>query len=577
MNDKISFLVPVSNNEKDYYKSIRSILNQSYKNFEILIGLNGNSKNFENKFKKKFESSKRIKIFKLSKKNIVLTLNFLINKSRGKFLARFDVDDICFKNRIKTQLEYIKKNKIDLLSSNCEVFINKKFSYNHKTDFSKLAYTNPIIHPTIIAKKELFKKFNYNNIPYAEDYEFYLRLYLESKKFVNMPERLIKYNLNLKNIGNKKKSFLLLLSTLIVSKGFRDRLKVNPKFFIKIKYDKNFYISYEKFYKTIILNKSNLLRIFFGLFHLIFGHRLIKKNILNYLFYRIKINKNLNKKKKIIKKLNHYPLVSFVIPTFNSEHSIVRTLKSVLNQTYSNIEVIIVDNSPNNKTLDQISKNFKNRKKIKIVKVKKYIMPAEARNIGVKNSNKFTKFISFCDSDDILKKDKTQIQIRKMLEEDAKVSCTNADFYDVKNKVINKNYFNYPFLTLNFKDLCFKNVIITSSVIVSKKLFLSVNGFSESNYFYSFEDYFLWLKIALKSNISFFDESLLIYNDNRSVSASSKSRHIINQRLRILLYFFIRTEIKKTLSIISGNSKLLNNWIQKKFFNIKQNEYINLL
>ena len=236
-----------------------------------------------------------------------------------------------------------------------------------------------------------------------------------------------------------------------------------------------------------------------------------------------------------------------------------------------------MDNSSNNKTLDQISKNFKNRNKIKIVKVKKYVLPAEARNIGVKNSNKFTKFISFCDSDDILKKDKTQIQISKMLKEDTKVSCTNADYYDVKNKVINKDYFNYPFLNLNFKDLCFKNVVITSSVIVSKKLFLSVNGFSESNYFYSFEDYFLWLKITLKSNISFFDESLLIYNDNRSVSASSKSRHIINQRLRILLYFFIRTEIKRTLSIISGNSKLLNNWIQKKFFNIKQNEYINLL
>ena len=60
----------------------------------------------------------------------------------------------------------------------------------------------------------------------------------------------------------------------------------------------------------------------------------------------------------------------------------------------------------------------------------------------------------------------------------------------MSKKKFYKDYFNYPYEQINFKDLCYKNVVITSSVILTKKLFKSVNGFSEFKYFYSFEDYF---------------------------------------------------------------------------------------
>ena len=236
-----------------------------------------------------------------------------------------------------------------------------------------------------------------------------------------------------------------------------------------------------------------------------------------------------------------------------------------------------MDNSPNNKTINEIHKNFKKKNNIKIVRIQKHIHQGEARNIGVRNTSKLSEFISFCDSDDILKKDKTKIQLLKMQKENAEISFTNADYYDVKKKVYQKNKITYPFFDINFNDLCFKNIIITSSVIVSKKLFLSVDGFPESNYFYSYEDYFLWLKIAQKSKIYFLDESLLIYYDNRSVSSSSRSKHIIDQRLRIFLYFLGRMEIKKCLSIVDKNFKLLKSWLEKKYLKKNHNEYINLL
>ena len=85
---------------------------------------------------------------------------------------------------------------------------------------------------------------------------------------------------------------------------------------------------------------------------------IINKKYFELFFYKFKIYEiQNNNKKKIIKFYN--PLISFVIPTYNSEKTIVKTLKSILDQSYLNFEVIIVDNSPNNKTINEIYKYFK--------------------------------------------------------------------------------------------------------------------------------------------------------------------------------------------------------------------------
>ncbi len=572
MVDKVSILVPLSNNEPKSDVAINSIIDQNYRNLEILVCLNGNTNSFNKKIKDKYKKFKNVIFYNYKKKNIVDSLNFLIEKSRGKYLARFDADDINYKNRITNQLKYLKKMRVDFLSSNCNVYYNNKFSYAHKTDLSKSFYTNPIIHPTIFLKRDILTKYKYNQIPFAEDYELYLRLYLSGYKLKNISKNLIIYNLNTKNIKDHKRAFYLFLSTLVVSKGFRDKLKINPNFFSKIKLDKNFANSYNFYMKKFILNRNKYTKIFFGIFFIIFSHKLIKKNILNYLFFRKNKLSLIKTKKK--NNLSNRDLVSFIVPTFNSEKTIYKTLKSIFDQTYTNKEVIVVDNSKNNETINIINKHFKN---VKIIKLKKYVMPAEARNIGVRNTSKNSKFLSFCDSDDILKPNKTSYQVEKMISENSEISCANADFYNVKQKKLYKNYFNYPFQQINFKDLCFKNIVITSSVIVSKKLFNSVNGFPESNYFYSYEDYFLWLKILNKTKISFLDKSLLIYMDNREISASSRSKNIFNQRLRILFYYIKFKNFKIINYIVLGNLRLAHNWIEKKLLKKSENEYINLL
>ncbi len=573
---KISVLLPISNDAQQSFKAINSILIQSYRNFEILVCLNGNSQKFEKKLKSNFKKIKKIKFFKIKEKNIVPALNKLISEANGDYCARIDADDIAKKNRFSKQVELIKKNKLDFLSTNCHVLGKKNMLlYNHKTIFKKFLYTNPIVHPTIIVKTSLLKKFHYKMIPYAEDYELYLRLWLNGLKFNNLNDNLIIYTLNIKNIKNKKRAFFLFLSTLVISKSFRSRNEVNENFFKKIKYQKKFGKSYDEYVDKYLLSESIFK--YLTIFNLIlFGNFLIKKNILNKIYFfnnNFKFNSN-RKITSTFKKKIKKPLVSFVIPTYNSHNTIYETIKSIKSQTYKNYEIIVVDNSFDNKTVNIINKYFKN---IKVVRVKNKILPAEARNIGVKYSNKNSKFISFCDSDDVIKPEKTETQIDIMLEEDLNASCTNVDFYDQLTGKMKKNFFMIPYNFIDFEILSFKNLIATSSVILTKKIFNSVNGFSESKYFYSFEDYFLWLKVTNKCKFRFIDQNLTIYRDDRKNSASSNSKHIIEQRIRLILFYLSKFEFYNLKNLILGNFLLVKSWFLRKFLKRNRSEYFDLL
>ena len=95
------------NSQATIGQSVESILNQSYENFELLICDDGSIDSTFREIEKYSKADKRISIFK-NEKNIGLTksLNLLINKSDGEFIARQDDDDISLSHRIETR--YIK-------------------------------------------------------------------------------------------------------------------------------------------------------------------------------------------------------------------------------------------------------------------------------------------------------------------------------------------------------------------------------------------------------------------------------------------------------------------------------------
>ena len=112
------------------------------------------------------------------------------------------------------------------------------------------------------------------------------------------------------------------------------------------------------------------------------------------------------------------PLVSVIIPVYNRENTLKRAIDSVLNQTYKNIELIIVDDASTDGSLQIAQAYLKDG--VKILTLSKNVGAAEARNCGMKAAK--GEYIAFQDSDDEWFPDKLSVQINYMISEDVLVS-----------------------------------------------------------------------------------------------------------------------------------------------------------
>ncbi len=177
----ISVILPVIS--KKYLKeSVDSILNQTYKNFELIVILEKSSEQIEiEKLLNKY-SDKRIIIMKNNKKlGLAKSLNIGLEKSKGKYIARMDSDDVSLENRLEIEYNYMEKhNDVDILATNAEYFGNVNGPwFNGNISFenlkSNLLISNPICHPTVMFRKSSIKKYNlkYNSKYISEDYELW--------------------------------------------------------------------------------------------------------------------------------------------------------------------------------------------------------------------------------------------------------------------------------------------------------------------------------------------------------------------------------------------------------------------
>lgn len=120
---------------------------------------------------------------------------------------------------------------------------------------------------------------------------------------------------------------------------------------------------------------------------------------------------------------NYNNLISVIIPCYNCEKSIEKTINSVLNQTYSNYEILCVDDYSTDNT-NLLIKNFiKKDNRIKLYKLKTNRGAASARNYGLKMAK--GRFIAYLDSDDIWESKKLEKQINFMLNNNCAFSCHN--------------------------------------------------------------------------------------------------------------------------------------------------------
>lgn len=235
---KISVLMSVFNEKLDYVKlSVLSILNQTYKDFELII-INDNpnlEKNVSDYLNFLTEQNNAITIVN-NKKNVGLaeSMNIAFSHSSGKYIARMDSDDISSLDRFEKQIKILEDNHYDLVCSYFEVInenseiIIKHYSpkYNNSNIDIYLPYTNTIHHPTVMMTRKMFEKAGkYRNFPCAQDYDLWLRFLDNNAKFYVIKENLLKYRIR-NNSVTRKKHFIQKLTLRYIQNLYKMRKRL---------------------------------------------------------------------------------------------------------------------------------------------------------------------------------------------------------------------------------------------------------------------------------------------------------------------------------------------------------------
>lgn len=195
--NNISVLMPVYNGTEYLKYSVRSIINQTFKNFELVIIDDGSTENV----KEIIESFKdeRIKYFRTEHKGTSAALNYGVTMCQHQWIARIDSDDLNTPERLEKQVRFIEENpEIDILSSwsayfkdPAKILFLLKEPPEHEEIYKYLNIHNPVNQSGLIIRKEILTENQFNEaLDSYEDFELMYRL-RDKYRFANMPEYLV--------------------------------------------------------------------------------------------------------------------------------------------------------------------------------------------------------------------------------------------------------------------------------------------------------------------------------------------------------------------------------------------------
>lgn len=208
---KVSFIVSVFNSSHLIQNSMQSLINQTYKNIEILIIDDGSTDKSYKILKSIEASNSNVKLFK-NKVNLGLTksLNKLIDHCEGEIIARHDIDDFSKPKRIEKQVHEINKFDLDFCLTRARRLDNNKLIPKYSfllPDKFVMKYKNPFIHGTLAVKKEVLLavgKYN-KKFYYAQDYKLFSDMISQNFKYKVINEPLYYLNM-IDNLSSKYKS-----------------------------------------------------------------------------------------------------------------------------------------------------------------------------------------------------------------------------------------------------------------------------------------------------------------------------------------------------------------------------------
>jgi glycosyltransferase involved in cell wall biosynthesis len=239
-------------------------------------------------------------------------------------------------------------------------------------------------------------------------------------------------------------------------------------------------------------------------------------------------------------------LVSVVVPTHNRKTLLKETIESILKQSYSNLELIVVSDGSNDGTNKMVSEI--NDARVRLIEHAQSGQPAKPRNAGIVAAK--GSYIALCDDDDLWEPNKLEIQV-KALENDTAIGMCYTNGRVLKEGVIQQGILNRRKIFKNhFQQLLYGNFIPNSSVLIRKTIISTAGMINTNTIFRGIEDYEYWLRLSHAFQIEYIDEPLIqyrVHNSNITYSRSLETERAIkvikhiNNNLEVPHMLFIKT------------------------------------
>ena len=420
-NELISIIVPIYNTEKYLRQCLDSIINQTYTNFEVLLVNDGSPDGSAAICQEYVKNDSRFRYFEKENGGVSSARNLGLERSGGAYITFIDSDDWVEPNHLEALLKGIKEN-------NADIAVSKHKSFNTEDDlFYFPAYSNQNQNDLCIKKKqirpflELFPKLNYlthdfaciasklfkksltqnlfldEKLPQSEDLDYFFKLYLRSESIVYIDEVTYIYVQHGQNASHhpSETSALCDIKVYWNMLDFINELNIPNYYYLErikhlLSYWKDSFPDSKdiKVYETMVINLEN-----------------------DITYPR--------------------PLISLVVPIYNVENYLRMCLDSITNQTYSNIEVLLVNDGSSDGS-GAICQEFVARDSRFHYIEKENGGLSDARNVGIVRAQ--GEFLSFVDSDDWIEPTYVEDLYRAALLNDAEVVVSNyQEFHQERN------------------------------------------------------------------------------------------------------------------------------------------------
>lgn len=244
--------------------------------------------------------------------------------------------------------------------------------------------------------------------------------------------------------------------------------------------------------------------------------------------------------------MNTTPLIDIIIPNYNKAKYLKECLESVINQTYKNWKIYLIDDFSNDDSR-RILNDFRSYDNIKLIFTDKNYGPHHCRNLGIEQSN--SDYVAFLDSDDFWPKEKLNLQIKDMIKNDLDFTFTDISYFKdstIKKKIELPNFYD-------FNNFILSSSMSTSSILLKREIISKIK-FKDVMH----EDYLFKCDI-LRENINAIKikDTFVFYRMTKQNRSSNKFNNLINlwqinKKFNQLSFF---TNIKSVLSISFNSLK----------------------